>query len=119
VRLAASLAFAAAILAATATAAPPVALIATPSTVQRGHVVTLHGWAGDCPVGDAVTIYSRAFVRTQQFAGVPAVYAKVRRGGAFSTTARIPAGRVPGRYFVGARCGGGNLGVHRALIVRR
>ena len=52
--------------------------------VARGHVVQVAGSAGDCPAGDAVTVLSRAFVHTHHFAGVPAVYARVRAGGAES-----------------------------------
>ena len=96
----------------------PVFLKVTPTAVYRGHVVTIRGNAGSCPVGDAVTIISRAFVHTHDFAGVPAVFAKVKSGGAFSTTTRIPARRRAGRYAVSARCGGGNLGVSVRLTVR-
>jgi hypothetical protein len=97
----------------------PVFLGLTPLTVPRGGVVRIHGSAGDCPAGDAVAVLSRAFVATREFAGVPAVYARVGAGGAFATTTRIPVGRTPGRYAVTARCGGGNLGLKVALTVRR
>jgi hypothetical protein len=42
---------------------------------------------------------------------VPAVFATVRSGGAFSTRTTIPRHRKVKRYVVTARCGGGNLGV--------
>jgi len=94
-------------------------LTVAPPSVVRGHVIILTGSAPGCPVGDAVKLLSRAFVRTHVFAGVPAVYARVRRGGAFAVRTRIPAARAPGRYAVTARCGGGNLGLLRHLSVRR
>ena len=121
-----TLARAAGVIAAALVAAPgagasgsPVFLGLTPPTVQRGHVVRIHGSAGDCPAGDAVAVLSRAFVATREFAGVPAVYAKVEAGGAFAAATRIPVRRAPGRYAVTARCGGGNLGLKVTLTVRR
>jgi hypothetical protein len=90
-----------------------------PPSVQRGHVVALKGSADGCPVGDTVTLLSKAFVHTHDFAGLPAVYAQVRRGGAFATSTRIPATKAPGRYTVTGRCGGGNLGLLKHLVVRR
>jgi hypothetical protein len=102
-----------------ASAGAAISLAVTRTTVVRGHTVVVHGSADGCPAGDAVTILSRAFPHAHDFAGVPAVYAHVRRGGAFRTTTRIPAGRAPGRYAVTARCGGGNLGVTARLTVRR
>jgi hypothetical protein len=88
-----------------------------PSTVHRGHVVTIRGNAGTCAVGNTVYVISRAFVHTHQFAGVSAVLAKVRAGGAFGARTRIPARRHVGRYSVTARCGGGNLGIVAHLKV--
>jgi hypothetical protein len=93
-----------------ATAAAP-SLTVTPSTVHRGHKVTLRGSADGCALGNTVFLISRAFVHTHAFAGLPAVLATVRPGGAFRVTTRIPARKPTGRYGVTARCGGGNLGV--------
>jgi hypothetical protein len=90
-------------------------LSVTPTTVKRGHLVTIRGSADGCPAGDRVTLISRAFRHTHDFAGLPAVFATVRPGGAFRTTTRIPSRKRPGRYAVTARCGGGNLGV-RAFV---
>jgi hypothetical protein len=90
----------------------------TPSSVKRGHRVLITGSADGCTVGNAVTVISRAFVHTHDFAGVPAVFARVRSGGSFRVTTRIPATKKPGRYVVTARCGGGNLGVLKHLTVR-
>ena len=104
---------------ATTTAAAPsgVALTVSPTAVHRGALVVIRGDAGDCPVGDTVTVLSRAFRRTHQFAGVPAVLAKVRTHGLFRASTRIPLRRRAGRYFLTARCGGGNLGVAARLVV--
>ena|SRR5438094_5889857 len=104
----------------TGVAAPSVvSLTVSPTTVHRGHVVIIRGSADGCPRGDAVTILSRAFVHTHDFAGEPAVFAKVRAGGRFGVRTRIPRARRPGRYGITARCGGGNLGVLAHLRVVR
>jgi hypothetical protein len=94
-----------------------VSLAVTPTTVRRGRTVLVHGVAGDCTAGDAVTIISHAFSAAHSFAGVPAVFAQVGSAGRFTTTTRIPATRRPGTYVLTARCGGGNLGVsaHRKV----
>jgi len=81
--------------------------------------VLIKGSADGCPVGDAVIIISRAFVHTHDFAGLPAVLARVKSGGSFRVTTRIPATKRPGRYRVTGRCGGGNLGFLKHLTVRR
>jgi hypothetical protein len=99
-------------------AAATTSLSLTPSTVKPGQSTLVRGNADGCPVGDTVTIISRAFSRVHEFAGVPAVLTRVRAGGAFRVTARIPLTRRAGRYAVTARCGGGNLGVLRYLRVR-
>jgi hypothetical protein len=98
-------------------AVPPLTL--TPSSVRRGQQVAIKGSADGCTVGNTVFIISRAFVHSHDFAGLPAVFAKVRYGGSFATTTRIPRLKRPGRYTVTARCGGGNLGVLKHLTVRR
>jgi len=100
-----------------ATASPPKLILVVPSVVAPGHVVTVSGSAGGCPVGDTVTLISRAFAHTHDFAGLPAVLTPVRTGGKFRTTTRIPATKSPGIYGVTARCGGGNLGVQAHLRV--
>jgi hypothetical protein len=91
----------------------------SPSVVHRGNPVLIRGSAGSCPVGDTVFLISSAFARVHEFAGVPAVLAKVQTGGRFRVTTRIPPHHRVGRYVVTARCGGGNLGVAVRLIVRR
>jgi len=84
----------------------------SPSSVRAGHAVKVSGSVGTgCGKGDAVTLLSKAFAHTHEFAGVPAIYATARNGGAFSTTTTIPKARKAGKYTITGRCGGGNLGV--------
>jgi hypothetical protein len=90
----------------------------SPSVVSPGGRVTVWGNADGCPHGDAVTIISRAFPTTHTFAGVGAIFARVRAGGAFSATGRVRAHARAGMYGITARCGGGNLGVLVYLRVR-
>jgi hypothetical protein len=103
--------------AAASAAAPSLSL--SPTSVRRGHLVRISGSADGCNVGNTVFVISRAFPHTHEFAGVSAVLARVRTGGRFSATTRIPRLRRPGRYGVTARCGGGNLGVLAHLRVTR
>ena len=105
------------VLASTVTAATP-SLYLLPASVHAGGVVRLSGSADGCTVGSNVFLLSRAFVRRHEFAGVPAVLAKVHPGGAFKVWTRIPRSRAPGRYVVTGRCGGGNLGFSVSLRVR-
>jgi hypothetical protein len=97
--------------------ASPVNLTLIPNRVPRGGAVLIRGHAGTCAVGDSVTILSHAFPTRHTFAGVPAVFARVRTGNAFSISIRVPRLLRPGRYLVSARCGGGNLGIARVLTV--
>jgi hypothetical protein len=66
-----------------------------------------------------VTLISRAFSHRHDFAGLPALYARVRTNGDYSVRTRIPVTRRPARYRIGGRCGGGNLGVSARLRVLR
>jgi hypothetical protein len=90
---------------------------ATPNPVRRGHNVAVYGLAGGCPRGDRVTLISRAFPHTHDFAGLPAIFATVHGDDTYGTTTRIPRTKAPGRYTITARCGGGNFGVTRTLTV--
>lgn len=99
-----------------ALAAPP-SLSVSPATVHRGHAVVLKGSADGCVVGNTVTLISGAFVHTHDFAGLPAVFTKVKHGGTFKKATTIPATKKPRRYAITARCGGGNLGVVAHLKV--
>jgi hypothetical protein len=114
--LAAGTAVAALALAGAVTAAT--SLTVAPASVHRGHRVIVRGnVGGGCPQGDAVTIISRAFAHTHDFAGQPAVFALVRSGGKFGVRPRIPSTKAVGSYSVSARCGGGNLGITATIHV--
>ena len=98
--------------------AAAVSLTVAPAAVHRGHRVIIRGNVGNgCQIGDAVTIISRAFAHTHDFAGLPAVFARVRAGGKFGIRPRIPSTKAVGSYSVSARCGGGNLGVSATIHV--
>jgi hypothetical protein len=116
-RVAAAGVAAAGALAAAAGATTAVFLHAGPNPVHRGHRVIIRGNAAPCPTGSAVTLISRAFAHTHDFAGQPAVFALVRAGGKFGVRPRIPSTKAPGAYSVSARCGGGNLGVSATIHV--
>lgn len=88
-----------------------------PSSVAAGRRVRVYGFAGGCPLGDQVTLISRAFAHTNDFAGLPAVFTPVRAGDRYGVRVRIPASRH-GRYAISARCGGGAFGVSAHLRVR-
>jgi hypothetical protein len=91
-------------------------IVATPNPVDAGAIVTLHGTLHGCPGPDPLMLLSNAFARTHEFAGVPAVYATVHAGGAYSVRTRIPSSKH-GNYSISGRCGGGNIGVVRILRV--
>jgi hypothetical protein len=93
---------------------------ASPRSVRAGHGVRLFGSVrSGCPPGDTVTLFSRAFNPRQEFAGVPAVFARVGPGGGFSVSTTIPGTRAPGSYSVGGRCGGGAFGHTRLHVARQ
>ena len=50
----------------------------SPKSVHAGERVRVFGSAGGCQPGNTVTLISRAFPAKHEFAGVPAVFAKVR-----------------------------------------
>jgi hypothetical protein len=102
---------------ATPAVAASTAIKVKPTTVKAGQRVVVSGNAGDCPAGDAVTLLSKAFSHRHDFAGVPAVYAKVKSGGSFGHSVKVPASTPAGRYTITGRCGGGNLGVQAHLRV--
>src|SRR5437762_2487116 len=101
----------------TAYAATRPSLHVSPSIVSAGGRVTVTGNADGCPRGDTVTIISHAFPG-HAFAGIGAIFARVRARGAFSAYGRVRSNARRGRYGITARCGGGNLGVIAYLRVR-
>jgi hypothetical protein len=105
-------------LVAPAAAATPT-INANPNPVERGRTVRVHGIVPGCARGNRVTLISRAFSGRHRFAGVPAVFARVRAQHRYSVRTRIPATKRPGRYRITGRCGGGNLGVSTRLRVVR
>jgi hypothetical protein len=105
------------VLAALVPAAPAVAaahfIKVEPKAVEPGHVVRVYGSVGGgCAVGDSATLISSAFkgATKEEFAGVPAVNAKVHKNFRFSVKVRLSKGLKPGKYEIGGRCGGGNFG---------
>ncbi len=97
--------------------AAPVAIHVSPSSVAAGDTVTVSGSAGpDCSGG--VTLISKAFVHTHDFADLPAVFAAAKPDGTFTATTQIPRSKAAGTYTITGRCGGGNLGVSATLVVR-
>jgi hypothetical protein len=93
----------------------------SPRSVVVGDRVTVSGWlplapGSECATG--VTLLSRAFGGSQEFAGVPAIVAAVKADGTFTVVTRIPSARAAGTYTISGRCGGGNIGASAALVVR-
>jgi len=91
-------------------------LAASPGTVSPGGVVTVTASSTPCHVGGVVTLLSAAF--PGHAFGIGAVNGRVGPHGAFSVRVHVRTGLKPGRYHVGARCGGGNLGVSAYFRVR-
>ena len=89
-----------------------------PHRVEAGHRIRIRGSTGGCPKGERVTLLSKAFPHRHEFAGVPAVYTRVRSGGKFHRRVRIPQHRKPRRYAVTGRCGGGNFALAHFRVVR-
>ena len=93
----------------------------SPRSVVVGDRVTVSGWLPPAPGSECatgVTLLSRAFGGTQEFAGVPAIVAAVKADGTFTVVTRIPSARAAGTYTISGRCGGGNIGASAALVVR-
>jgi hypothetical protein len=126
VRIIAALLFAATVgtltLSAPAQAEPATTLQVSPSSITAGDTVVVSGSVGPAPAGSAcaasVLLLSRAFVHTDEFAGVPAVMAAVKPDGTFAATTTIPRSTPAGTYDISGRCGGGNIGVSATLEVR-
>lgn len=112
---------AAAAAAITAAAAPALAATATlnlsPPTVHRGSSLVVGGTAPGCH--GTVTVLSKAFSHTRNYAGVPSVSGPVDGRGRYRITVRIPSTRKVADYEVSGRCGGANLGGTHILHVIR
>jgi hypothetical protein len=94
-----------------------------PIAVEPGHVVRVYGSVagGGCAVGDSVTLISTVFkgATKEEFAGVPAVNARVRKGFEFSVKVTLSKGLKPGKYEIGGRCGGGNFGSAKLRVTHK
>ena len=93
----------------------------SPRSVTAGDSVTVSGWLPPAPGSECatgVTLLSRAFGGTQEFAGVPAIVAAVKADGTFTVVTRIPSAKAAGTYSISGRCGGGNIGASAALVVQ-
>ena|SRR5579885_821399 len=91
-------------------------IVVRPATVAPGAVIRVTAASSPCLPGDQVTLLSSAF-RGHAF-GIGAVYGRVRAHGAFALRVRIRSNLKAARYHVGARSGGGNLGVLGYFRVR-
>jgi len=101
-------------------AAPSTLQVSSPS-VTAGDTVTVSGWLPPAPgsaCATGVTLLSRAFVGTHEFADVPAIGAAVKADGTFTVTTRIPRAKAAGTYDITGRCGGGTLGASATLVLR-
>lgn len=108
---------AALVLSATSAAgAAVVRVVVKPGTVSPGATITVSALSSPCPPRDQIILISTAFAGHAY--GKGAVYGTVRAHGAFAVRARVRAGLARGRYQIGFRCGGGNLGVSAYVRVR-
>ena len=103
------------VLAAQAIAAGGPTIKVSPGSVRVGQIVRVYGVVPGCASGNEVTLISAAFSHAHDFAGLPAVFARVGAHSAYSVRTRIPVARRPGVYRITGRCGGGNLGVAASL----
>src|SRR6266540_1519559 len=81
---------------------PPASVHVSPRSIVAGHTVTLSGSVGPDAAGSEcatrVTLLSKAFVHTNDFAGLPAVFAAVKSDGTFTATTKIPSSKLAGTY---------------------
>jgi hypothetical protein len=98
-----------------ALSANPNTIKVDPSSVHRGKVVRVYGVVVDCQ--GSLTLISKAFPHTHEFAGVSAVYVTPAATGQYHVRVTIPKSRKVGTYTISGRCGGGNIGVTGKLKV--
>jgi len=91
-------------------------LTVSPAAVSPGGLLKVSTASSPCLPGDQVTLLSAAY--PGHAFGIGAVYGRAGAHGAFSISARIRKSLAAGRYHVGVRCGGGNLGVLAYFRVR-
>jgi hypothetical protein len=99
-----------------ATRRPPT-LMVRPAVVARGDTVAIRGTAPGCAPANTVFLISRVFP-THAFGGAESIATPLRPGARFSVRFRVPPTIRRGRYLIGVRCGGGNVGIARWLTVR-
>jgi hypothetical protein len=97
--------------------ATPVHLVVRPSAVGAGGAIIVTATSSPCLSRDQVTLISTAFPG-HAFGGEGAVNGKVGTHGSFAVHARLRSGLRAGWYRIGARCGGGNLGVSAYVRIR-
>src|ERR1700688_600860 len=92
-------------------------LVVSPATVAPGAAVRVIARSSPCHVGGSAVAISAAFPG-RAFGGAGTLFGRVGRGGAFSIHGHVRSRVKAGRYTVGVRCGGGNLGVTAYLRAR-
>ena len=99
-----------------ANAAPNITMRVSPSKVPAGDTVHMTGVFEPNTGGKFI---SEAFLHDadHDFAGVGAVDFTTDAAGRYSTNARIPSNRKPGRYAISVRSGGGNVGSPASVVV--
>jgi hypothetical protein len=88
-----------------------------PGHAAPGGAVRVVGNAGACSAGSTLTAISTAFPGHAFGAGT--LSGVVRANHTFAIRAHLRWSVRPGRYSVGARCGGGNLGAGTSVRVVR
>jgi hypothetical protein len=88
-----------------------------PGHAAAGAAIRVVGNAGSCSAGSTLTAISAAFPGHAY--GEGALSGVVRADHSFSIRGHLRKSAKPGRYSVGARCGGGNLGVSASVRVVR
>lgn len=91
-------------------------VVVNPGTVSPGGTITVSAPSSPCLARDQIILISTVFPGHAY--GKGAVYGAVHARGAFAVRARVRTGIKPGRYQIGFRCGGGNLGVSAYVRVR-
>jgi hypothetical protein len=104
------------LVAAGSASAARVRMVVAPASVSPGAAIRVSAAASPCLARDQITLISSAF--PGHAFGEGAVYGRIGPRGSFAVTTRIRRGLPAGLYRVGARCGGGNLGVSVSFRVR-
>lgn len=111
-----ALAVAALLLAAGSASAANVHVVVAPVKIAPGGAIRVTAASSPCLSADTVSAISAAFPG-DAFGSEGALTGSVARNGAFTIRGHIRKGLHAGRYTIGFRCGGGNLGVSVPLHV--